>query len=558
MTGAIQILLGKGDGTFSTGTLININREQLPIVATDLNHDGKVDLVLSTSQVSCQPGPPTVCQATTGITVFLGNGDGTFQNGQGVVGLMVAEPSPGHAFGLDPTIGDFNGDGKLDIAYHATYLPGAHVGGVLLGKGDGSFSSSVQNLSLPGNPVLVADRIAVAVGSNTIEVWLNTSPTSGADLSLLSATVSGGPYVAGSNITFTTDVINQGPQDATGVTFTDTLPNGLTFVSATATPGSCVQANGVVSCAIGTLASAFGSSISIVVTPTALGTVSNTMSVAGNQPDPVPGNNSATQTFTVVPLVTLTVTDAGRGSGSVVSNPGNINCGTTCSGNFAQGTAVALTATPAAGSVFSGWSGACTGSDPNNCSVAMNSAQSVTATFALAPDFTLASAPSTLTLKTGAQATVALTLTGQNGFSGQVNLSCAVSGPAPLATCGISPLSLTLGASPGSSTLTITAPTSLSAFARPLNRGSQLAAVAAVTPVAGLLLGGIGLASRRSRKRRAVLWVLNGGLIILFTVLAGCGGGSPPPPPQNYTVTVTAAFTSGSTQHTTPVTVTVE
>src|SRR5262249_54851336 len=152
--------------------------------------------------------------------------------------------------------------------------------------------------------------IGAATNANSIEVWLNTSPNSGADLGLLSPTASAGPYVVGTNVTFTADVINQGPQDATGVTFMDTLPTGLTFVSATATPGSCVQANGVVSCTIGALASAFGSNISVVVTPTALGMVSNTMNVTGNQPDPVPGNNSATQTFTVVPLVTLTVTDA--------------------------------------------------------------------------------------------------------------------------------------------------------------------------------------------------------------------------------------------------------
>jgi len=88
--------------------------------------------------------------------------------------------------------------------------------------------------------------------------------------------------------------------------------------------------------------------------------------------------------------------------------------------------------------------------------------------------------------------------------------------------------------------------------------GNQLAAFAAVMPVAGLLLGGIGSASRGSRKRRAVLAVLNGSLFVLFTVLAGCGGGSPPPTPQNYTVTVTAASSSGSIQHSTPVSVTVE
>ena len=559
--GRIRILLGNGDGTFSLGGLIVDPGVEMPLVAADFNHDGKVDLIASASQSGCSSAPPP-CQTSREITVFLGIGDGTFQNGQIVTSLSFFGPR-GPALS-DPLVGDFNGDGKVDLAY-LTSSGTTLVTRILLGKGDGSFSPPVLDVALSSqksvaqdlNGDKLADLIAIGAANN-IEVLLNTSPTSGADLGLLSPTVSAGPYAVGTNVTFAANVLNQGPKDATGVTFTDTLPTDLNFVSATAAPGSCVQAHGIVNCSIGALASASESNISIVVTPTAVGTVSNTMNVTGNEPDLVPTNNTATQTINVVPLVTLTVTDAGKGSGTVASNPGDINCGSTCSGNFAQGTSVALGANAATGSVFTGWSGACTGSDPSNCSVTMNAAQSVTATFALAPDFTLTPASSALTLKTGAQATDALTLTGQNGFSGQVNLSCAVSGPAPLATCGVSPSSQTFGASPGSSTLTITAPTSLSASARRLNMGSQLRAVAAIMPMAGLLLGGIGSASRGSRKRRVVLAVLNGSLFVLFTMLAGCGGGSPPPQPQNYTVTVTAASSSGSIQHSTPVSVTVE
>src|SRR2546428_11910417 len=59
--------------------------------------------------------------------------------------------------------------------------------------------------------------------------------------------------------------------------------------------------------------------------------------------------------------------------------PGGINCGATCSASFASGTSVTLTATPASGSVFTGWSGAgCSGT--GSCVVTMSAAQSVTAT----------------------------------------------------------------------------------------------------------------------------------------------------------------------------------
>jgi phosphoesterase family protein/List-Bact-rpt repeat protein len=75
----------------------------------------------------------------------------------------------------------------------------------------------------------------------------------------------------------------------------------------------------------------------------------------------------------------LTVTKPGSGTGTVTSNDGSINCGATCSANFNDGTAVTLTATPAAGSIFAGWGGACSGT--TTCSVTMNAAQAVTATF---------------------------------------------------------------------------------------------------------------------------------------------------------------------------------
>ena len=75
----------------------------------------------------------------------------------------------------------------------------------------------------------------------------------------------------------------------------------------------------------------------------------------------------------------LTLFLSGNGQGTVTSSPPGIDCGVTCSGSFAQGTAVALTAVPDAGSEFEGWSGACTGKSA--CVVNMIAAQNVTATF---------------------------------------------------------------------------------------------------------------------------------------------------------------------------------
>lgn len=82
----------------------------------------------------------------------------------------------------------------------------------------------------------------------------------------------------------------------------------------------------------------------------------------------------------------LTVSRAGSGGGTVGSNPAGIACGADCSEAYASGTVVTLGATPDAGSVFAGWSGACTGTGA--CTVTLSQARSVTATFNTAPPAT--------------------------------------------------------------------------------------------------------------------------------------------------------------------------
>jgi hypothetical protein len=77
---------------------------------------------------------------------------------------------------------------------------------------------------------------------------------------------------------------------------------------------------------------------------------------------------------------TLRVTRSGVGTGTVTSSPAGINCGSTCFALFFGVQNVTLTAHPGSGSVFAGWSGACSGSS-TTCQVSMTQARSVTATF---------------------------------------------------------------------------------------------------------------------------------------------------------------------------------
>lgn len=95
-------------------------------------------------------------------------------------------------------------------------------------------------------------------------------------------------------------------------------------------------------------------------------------------------SRSVTATFNAATAstATLSVTKTGAGAGTVTSSPAGITCGTDCSESYSTAASVTLTAAPAAGSSFAGWSGACTGT--GTCTVSMSQARTATATFNLA------------------------------------------------------------------------------------------------------------------------------------------------------------------------------
>lgn len=128
------------------------------------------------------------------------------------------------------------------------------------------------------------------------------------------------PVSVASSLAYSLTASNTGPDDATGVTVTDTLPAGVTFQSASATQGSCSQAGGVVTCLLGDMASGSGATINIAVTaPVAAGTITNSAIIGGNETDPVPGNNVANENTVVQNLnvnqLCYLVADAGGGNG---------------------------------------------------------------------------------------------------------------------------------------------------------------------------------------------------------------------------------------------------
>lgn len=85
---------------------------------------------------------------------------------------------------------------------------------------------------------------------------------------------------------------------------------------------------------------------------------------------------------------TLSVARNGTGSGSVVSTPLGIACGSDCQETYQQGTLVTLFANPASGSEFSGWTG-CPLENGNQCLNTVDSDRTITATFSTTAEFTL-------------------------------------------------------------------------------------------------------------------------------------------------------------------------
>jgi FG-GAP-like repeat/FG-GAP repeat len=167
---SVTILLGTGKGYFTIGKTYTVGLIDGNIAAGDLNHDGKIDLVVTRvqRQNESSPNPPP-----TDTSVLMGNGDGSFAEPNNMILLGGAF---GFSYNINTYLVDVNHDGKLDL-----------IGdwGTALGDGTGSFHPPIS-FPAPILPFIVSIAVGNFNGDNNLDLALATSQlgfeASGADL----------------------------------------------------------------------------------------------------------------------------------------------------------------------------------------------------------------------------------------------------------------------------------------------------------------------------------------------------------------------------------------
>lgn len=158
-----------------------------------------------------------------------------------------------------------------------------------------------ENASI-GVAVVLGEEITVDAGDEVTCTFTNAKVVvegSGADLSIEKTAESGTP-MQGSTYSYTLTVTNNGPEDATNIVVTDTLPSSLSF-DAVGSDSACSESSDVVTCTAASLAN--GASMSFVISvnmvSNAEGTIENTATVSSDESDENDSNDSDTVTVTI-------------------------------------------------------------------------------------------------------------------------------------------------------------------------------------------------------------------------------------------------------------------
>ena len=585
--GILTILLGKGDGSFTAGWSTTTGVYPSCITVGDFNGDGNLDLAIGN-------GNGTVAGT---VTIVLGNGDGTFS--QTAESPITTTTSPGTSVRAI-SVGDFNGDGKLDLLLDDL--------SVLIGNGDGTFAVVTPSVVAPSGTLMTIDGIPffLTVGdfngdgvtdlAGTDAVLLTAAQTSTATVNgvavapgtgsqliaasytgdsnykasvsgaisqasaqgttTVSVAASANPALFGTSLTLKATVAGSGLQPTGTVTFYNgsaQLGTGQLNSSGVATIATSALPLGSdsITASYGGDTNYFpSSSAPLVVTIIAVGTTPSTITVTP----------SATSITTSQPLTVAVAVSGAAGSptptGSITLAGGTFTAQQALSGGSASFTV-------AAGSLSTGLS-TLTASYSGDATYAAGSGTTTVTVAAVAIG---TSAPSPVSPGTSATATV--TVTAGSAYSGTIQLSCALTsspaGAQSQPTCNLNPSSIVVK-SGGSGTSVLTVPTTAAsstaaALTRP-SRKSMWGLGEGGTLLALVLVCGIPFRRRRWTSMQALLL-----LAVVSSLAIGCSTShntgtvstNPATTAGKYTFTVTGTDSANAViTASTTVTVTVQ
>jgi len=332
--GSVGVLIGNGDATFQP--IVNYASGALNPLAVsigDFNGDGKPDLAVANrcaSNTNCSSGS---------LSVFIGNGDGTFQTPQ--VYATTGAPSPLAA-------ADFNGDGNLDLVAGLT---------LLLGTGEGTFQTGQTLTSVASSPssATVADfngdgkpDLALAYICSTqkcgptsvVSVYVNVAQNFRYQ-DTTTVTSSPNPSQVGQSVTLTASVV--GAFNAGPITGSVSFDDGATLLGTVSiSNGQATLATSSLTAGAHSITAVYGGdtnylpSTSPALTQTANSTTSSTTTTVASSLNPSTYGQSVTLSGTV------TSTASGTPTGSITFSDGSTTLGTS---TLSEGTATLATST---------------------------------------------------------------------------------------------------------------------------------------------------------------------------------------------------------------------
>jgi hypothetical protein len=246
----VSVLLGNGDGTFKTAVQYVAGLEPISVAVADFNGDGKLDLAVANYE-------------SNNVSILLGKGDGTFQAAVDYgIGTENYPATPGSV-----AVGDFNGDGKLDLVVGGVESDNVSVVSVLLGNGDGTFQAAV-------NYGAGAGQTSVAVGDFNGDGRLDLAAPASLLLQTPLASLSSTSLNFGNELVGATSAPNQ-------VTLSNPSGLALTISSVAVTGTNAVDFSQTNTCGTGL---AVGASCTITVTfkPTQTGPRTASVNITDN------------------------------------------------------------------------------------------------------------------------------------------------------------------------------------------------------------------------------------------------------------------------------------